>query len=185
MTDVEIKRAHAGHIEGVVALMQRAYRGEESRQGWTSEADLIDGDRTSVEQIAAVLNDPNEVLLVAISKSEGLIGCVAIERLESTPDSPSTTICLFGKFAVEPKAQGGGLGKRLLAAAEATAIEHFKAQRMQMTVVSQRQALIEFYKRRGYFATGNHVLMADIHDDPTMTKGHDLVLLEFEKDLTD
>ena len=184
MTNIEIQRAHAGHIEGVVALMQRAYRGEESRQGWTSEADLIDGDRTSVEQITAILDDPNEVLLVAISKSEGLIGCAAIERFDATSDSVSTITCLFGKFAVEPKAQGGGLGKKLLAAAEATAIEHFKAQRMQMTVVSQRHELIEFYKRRGYYQTGNHVLMADIHEDPAMTKGHDLILLEFEKALT-
>jgi GNAT superfamily N-acetyltransferase len=184
MKDIEIQRAHAGHIEGVVGLMQRAYRGEESRQGWTSEADLIDGDRTSPSEIAAILDDPNQILLVATSPSSGLIGCAVISRIDPSLGGASSTTCLFGKFAVEPKAQGGGLGKILLAAAEAAASTEFHAQTMQMTVVEQRHELIAFYKRRGYFATGNRVLMADIHEDASMTKGHDLVLLEFEKDLT-
>ncbi|GIU67988.1 GNAT family N-acetyltransferase [Candidatus Phycosocius spiralis] len=183
MTDIEIKRAHAGQIEDIVGLLQRAYRGEESRQGWTSEADLIDGDRSTPEEITALMHDPEQILLVANSVSQGLMGCVAIKRLDRTQDFTSMTKCLFGKFAVEPKAQGSGIGKKLLAAAEAAARTNFRAHKMQMTVVEQRHELIEFYKRRGYCATGNHILMTDIHDDPTMTKGHDLVLLEFEKDL--
>jgi len=35
--------AHAGDVASIVDLTQRAYRGEASRAGWTTEADLLDG----------------------------------------------------------------------------------------------------------------------------------------------
>jgi GNAT superfamily N-acetyltransferase len=100
----------------IVALMQRAYRGEESRQGWTSEADLIDGERISLDAIDSVLNSPHHRLLIAKDSSNQLVGCADIEHIS---EAPST--CSFGKFAVEPRLQGGGVGKILLEAAEAEA----------------------------------------------------------------
>ncbi len=164
--------------DAIATLMQRAYRGEESKKGWTSEADLIDGERITPEAVDRVLLSPCHRFLVAKVGGGHLIGCVDIEQVSETPET-----CNFGKFAVEPSLQGGGVGKLLMEAAEAEARRSFSATRMVMTVIQGRNELIAFYERRGYGATGNSVFMADIHCDPSMTRGHDLVLLEFVKDL--
>ncbi|MEY3234408.1 GNAT family N-acetyltransferase [Aquidulcibacter sp.] len=178
MSALTIRLATPSDRDAIVTLMQRAYRGEESRQGWTSEADLIDGERITPEAIDLVLQSPHHRLLIAKNGGGQLIGCADIEQLSETPAT-----CSFGKFAVEPALQGGGVGKVLMEAAEAEARRSFAAKRMIMTVIEGRNELIAFYARRGYAATGNSVSMADIHSDPKMTRGHDLILLEFAKDL--
>ncbi len=178
MSALTIRLATPSDRDAIVTLMQRAYRGDESKQGWTSEADLIDGERITPEAIDQVLQSPLHRLLIARSGEGQVIGCADIEHLSETPDT-----CSFGKFAVEPTLQGGGVGKVLMEAAEAEARRSFGATRMVMTVIEGRNELIAFYARRGYAATGNSVSMADIHIDPTMTRGHDLILLEFAKDL--
>ena len=40
-------------VPRVVALVERAYRGEASRAGWTTEADLLDGQRTDDREMAS------------------------------------------------------------------------------------------------------------------------------------
>jgi GNAT superfamily N-acetyltransferase len=178
MSALTIRLATPSDRDAIVSLMQRAYRGDESRLGWTSEADLIDGERITPEAIDQVLQNPLHRLLIAKNGEGQLIGCADIEHLSETPDT-----CNFGKFAVEPSRQGGGVGKVLMEAAEAEARRSFAANRMIMTVIQGRDALIAFYARRGFAATGNSVSMADIHTDPKMTRGHDLILLEFAKDI--
>lgn len=178
MSALTIRLASPFDRDAIVNLMQRAYRGEESKRGWTSEADLIDGERITPEAIDYVIESPNHRLLIARNGEGQLIGCADIEHLG---DAPQT--CSFGKFAVEPLRQGGGVGKVLMQAAETEARRSFFAKRMIMTVIQGRNELIAFYARRGYSATGNSVSMADIHSDPKMTRGHDLILLEFAKDL--
>lgn len=178
MSATTLRLATPSDRDAIVALMQRAYRGEESKQGWTSEADLIDGERITPEAVEAVLQSPHHRLLIAKNGEGRLIGCADIEHLAGNPST-----CSFGKFAVEPSLQGGGIGKILLEAAETEARRSFAASRMVMTVIAGRDELIAFYERRGYAATGDKVSMADIHADPTMTRGHDLTLLEFAKDL--
>ncbi|GBF57352.1 tRNA(Met) cytidine acetyltransferase TmcA [Candidatus Phycosocius bacilliformis] len=174
----QIAPARFDDIAAIVGLMQRAYRGEESKKGWTSEADLIDGDRTTPEDIGKVLANPNHHFLVARDAAGQIIGCADIEWL----DDPARS-CSFGKFAVEPSLQGSGLGKQLMQAAEAAAVAVFGAHRMTMTVIEGRAELVAFYQRRGYRATGSAVSMADIHHDPSMTRGHNLILLEYDKSL--
>jgi GNAT superfamily N-acetyltransferase len=178
MSAPTIRLAMPSDRDAIVTLMQRAYRGEESRKGWTFEADLIDGQRITPQAIDQVLQSPHHRLLIAKSGKGQLIGCADIEQMSETLGT-----CSFGKFAVEPSLQGGGVGKILMEAAEAEARRSFAATRMILTVIESRNELIAFYGRRGYAATGNSVSMADIHSDPKMTRGHDLILLEFAKDL--
>lgn len=59
-------------------------------------------------------------------------------------------------FAIDPAAQGGGLGKTMMAHCEAAARDLWRAQSMMLTVISLRDSLIEWYERRGYVRTGEH-----------------------------
>ena len=127
-------------------LVQRAYRGESARLGWTHEADLLDGQRTDAEALGSMLADPHQRVLVA-EEDARLIGCVQVS------DQRDGTAYL-GMLSVDPTLQARGLGKLLIGVAEGTALEVFGARRMEMTVIEQRAELIAYYERRGYARTG-------------------------------
>ena len=132
-------------IPALQALIHSAYRGDSSRAGWTSEADLLDGNRTDGDMIRADLHDPASTVFV-LEDDEGLLGtCVVTDRGDGT--------CYFGTFAVRPTAQGHGIGDALLAHAEAFA-RSLGADVMEMTVITRRTDLIAWYVRRGYAPTG-------------------------------
>lgn len=137
--------ATAADGPALLDLVQSAYRGEASRAGWTTEADLLDGTRTTVDLLEVDLAEPATTFLVA-EDAHGLLACCAVtNRANAT--------AYFGTFAVRPRAQGSGIGTRMLAAAE----EHARAAgatRMEMTVLAQRSDLLAWYARRGYQATG-------------------------------
>jgi N-acetylglutamate synthase-like GNAT family acetyltransferase len=137
---VQIRRARESDVDAVVALVESAYRGDSSRAGWTTEADLLDGQRTDPDEVRSVLDD----LVVADDDGE-LVGCCTL--------IPRDGHAYFGMFAVRPGLQGGGVGSRLLVAAEELAVEH-GAKRVEMTVIASRTELIDFYLRRGYTETG-------------------------------
>ena len=137
---MQIRRARPDDVDDVVSLVESAYRGESSRAGWTTEADLLDGQRTDPDEVASVLHD----LVVAEDGGE-LVGCCTLV--------PRDGYAYFGMFAVRPGLQGGGVGSQLLAEAERLAGEQGVAH-VEMTVISTRTELIDFYLRRGYLDTG-------------------------------
>ncbi|MFH9227159.1 GNAT family N-acetyltransferase [Streptomyces lydicus] len=132
-------------VPELVTLIESAYRGDASRAGWTTEADLLEGRRTDPDGVAAVVNADSGRLLIAERDGE-LIACC---RLEHRGDH-----AYFGMFAVRPELQGGGLGKIIIAEAERTAVETWGAREMRMTVIRQRTELVAWYERRGYRRTG-------------------------------
>ncbi|MBV8681599.1 MAG: GNAT family N-acetyltransferase [Caulobacteraceae bacterium] len=134
-------------LEAIAALVNGAYRGTDSVRGWTNEADYIDGSRTSVEALQEDLSRPDGTLLTVRDGPEGrLTGCV---WLESSVDGA----WYLGMLTVRPDLQAQGAGRRLLEAAEAYAAGQ-GARRIRMTVVSLRESLIAWYRRRGYEPTG-------------------------------
>jgi ribosomal protein S18 acetylase RimI-like enzyme len=145
VTELTFREADAGDVPGVVALVESAYRGESSRAGWTTEADLLEGRRTDEEGIAAVLADPDATVLLA-ERDGRTVGCCELRRVGE--------LAYFGTFAVDPRAQGGGIGRRLLTHADAEAVRRWGAPAMEMTVIAQRGDLIAWYERLGFAATG-------------------------------
>lgn len=132
-------------VDAVVGLVQSAYRGDSSRAGWTTEADLLDGQRTSPDDVRASIAAPDSLLLLA-ERGGTLAACCHVQRRGSR--------CYFGMFAVDPTQQGGGLGKQVMAYAEELARTRWGCTVMEMTVIRQRTDLISFYERRGYTDTG-------------------------------
>lgn len=161
--------------EAVVSLVESAYRGESSREGWTTEADLLGGQRTDAEEVISILGDPDARLLVATAGDE-LLGCVLLRR--------ETDGGYLGMFAVKPRLQGHGLGRRLLAEAEARAQRDLGAEQARMTVIEQRHELIAWYERRGYVDTGQRERFP--YGDPRFgtPKRADLRFIVMKKTLT-
>lgn len=140
-----IREADKSDVMALHQLVERAYRGDSARKGWTHEADLLDGQRTDVEALLDILADPHQKILLAI-EGEAICGCVQISR-------KNDKVAYLGMLSVDPELQSAGLGRRLIAAAETLAIGHFRATIMEMTVIRQRRELIAYYERRDYILT--------------------------------
>jgi GNAT superfamily N-acetyltransferase len=143
---VEIRIATPRDLPRLKPLVESAYRGAAARAGWTHEADLIEGERIAAEALAALVKAPNGRILVACDGA-ALHGCVNIADL-------GAGLAYLGLLCVDPQRQAAGLGKAIIAAAEALAAEAFGARRIEMTVIDRRAELIAYYERRGYRASG-------------------------------
>jgi GNAT superfamily N-acetyltransferase len=129
----------------IVPLVESAYRGDVSRKGWTTEADLLDGQRTDPAGVAELVTKPGSCMLLA--ERDGAV--LACANLEKRGDAG-----YFGMFSVRPDLQGAGIGRATLAEAERLARDEWHCREMQMTVISVRDELIAWYERRGYKRTG-------------------------------
>jgi len=129
----------------LVALVNSAYRGDGSRVGWTTEADLLGGQRIDVAGMTAIISSPDSVVLLLV-QNRIPIACVQLQR--------TGVDCYLGMVTVRPALQRTGLGSRLMQEAEEWAIAHWSSQSMHMTVITQRIELISWYERRGYQRTG-------------------------------
>ncbi|MEU2269996.1 GNAT family N-acetyltransferase [Streptomyces olindensis] len=144
-TGLTFRDATDADVDELVGLIESAYRGDSSRAGWTTEADILEGQRTDPEGVLAVVKSPDSRLMTV--EREGRI--VACCQLEHRGDH-----AYFGMFAVSPGLQGAGLGKVIIAEAERQAQESWGVKEMHMTVISVRDDLIAWYERRGYRRTG-------------------------------
>lgn len=145
MSDLSFRKATPRDAAQVAALVNSAYRGESSKQGWTTEADFLDGQRTDDAEILKLIETDGSLILLCFQDGD-LIGSVHLERTEAG--------AYLGMFTVKPTLQARGIGKRFLAAAERTVQTEWGATRIEMAVITRRTELIAFYERRGYRRTG-------------------------------
>lgn len=139
------RKATIADIPAIVALVESAYRGDASRVGWTTEADLLEGQRIDTVGVAEQIATPGSRVILAERHGE-LLACCYLEKQDE--------VAFFGMFSVAPNLQSQGVGKQLLAEAEHQAKIDLHCSRMQMTVIDIRDTLVAFYERRGYRRTG-------------------------------
>jgi ribosomal protein S18 acetylase RimI-like enzyme len=144
-TGLTFRDAADADVDELVALIESAYRGESSRAGWTTEADILQGQRTDPEGVREVVQAPGSRLLT-VERDGRIVACCQLEHRGAH--------AYFGMFAVSPALQGAGLGKTVLAEAERQARETWGVAELHMTVISVREELIAWYERRGYRRTG-------------------------------
>jgi ribosomal protein S18 acetylase RimI-like enzyme len=174
---MHVSIARESDLESIAALVNSAFRGDPSRVGWTTEADLVGGQRTDPELLRAdLLSRPGAVLLTMRDEPDGpLLGSVWLE-----PKSPD--VWYLGMLTVRSDLQSRGLGRRLLDEAERHAAAQ-GARRMRMTVITVRDTLIEWYERRGYVRTGELLPFPYGNDRFGLPQRDDLQFEALEKEL--
>lgn len=158
MTGLQFRDASPADVPAIVALVTSAYRGEASRAGWTTEADLLDGARIDPELLRAEIERPrSRVLLAERGPHAGVAAgdAAAAPRLVACAHvADEDGAGYFGMFAVRPGLQRAGIGHRVLAEAERIVREEWRLPSMRMSVIDLRDELIAWYQRRGYRRTG-------------------------------
>ncbi|MDR7370606.1 GNAT family N-acetyltransferase [Flavobacterium aquidurense] len=139
-----ITKATLQDIPALNILINSAYRGETSKKGWTTEANLLEGKRTNEEELTETILNPKNTIL-KYTENNQIIGSVLLVEKENQ--------LYLGMLTVSPELQNSGIGKKMLTEAE----NHAKALGLSsiiMTVISVREELIAWYKRHGYVDTG-------------------------------
>lgn len=147
LPDLALRAATEADVPAIVALVTSAYRGDASRAGWTTEADLLDGNRIDPDLLRADIARARSRVLLA-ERDGALVACAHVAE-----DGGHG---YFGMFAVAPGLQGQGIGDAVLRACEAVAGDEWRLPSMRMTVIDVREELIAWYLRRGYRRTGLH-----------------------------
>ncbi|WP_430737490.1 GNAT family N-acetyltransferase [Psychrobacter sp. VH5] len=189
---VFLRQADANDVSALEQLLNLCYRQDE---GWTNEADLVGGIRTTADELAGVIANPKHYVFVYPQTDTGerggkeigeLLGCIAVDiKVETGSDKKShSNKAYIGMFAVHPKLQGAGIGNVILQAAETFAERHLKSNnqptRLTMSILSHRPELLAYYLRRGYQLNGNSMPFP-VDGNNGEPKRDDLVLLELEK----
>ncbi|MEQ1616932.1 MAG: GNAT family N-acetyltransferase [Terricaulis sp.] len=176
---LNFRTAAATDIPAALALIEKAFRGESASRGWTHEADLLGGQRTDAQALTAIIENPDERLILA-ERGGALCGCVMLANKGMREDR---RIGYLGLLAVDPDLQAGGIGGVLVNEAERLARE-FGAEIMEITVIKRRVELIAWYLRRDYALTGREEPFP--LDDPRfgLPKTRDLSFVVMAKPLT-
>lgn len=169
---MNISRAKLDDVKELEKLVNSAYRGEDSKKGWTTEAEILDGIRVDEKALKELLEKPEVVILKLSDLDNRILGTVCLEL-----KSPSLYL---GMFAVSPLEQGKGIGKALLVAAESHALQN-NCTKIIISVISTRLELIAWYSRHGYGATGNAIAFDDIEGRFGEPKVAAISLIEMEK----
>lgn len=157
-------------IPELLPLINRAYRGDPSRQGWTTEADLLAGDiRTDAETLTEMMGREHAVFLKACDLHKAIQACVFLEKHGKR--------LYLGMLSVSPDLQGKGIGKRLLIEAEKLA-RQFECTSIYMQVISLRSELIAWYLRYGYSLTGERKPFNSPPEFGVPTRPLEFVILE-------
>ena len=138
-------KAELSDATAIAELVNSAYRGETSRAGWTTEADLLDGLRITTPEIATLIKCDDAFVLVGVLRDQ-VVASIVCERLENTAK--------FGLIAVKPTLQNKGYGREMIQAAEAITTREWRVAGFFMSVITLRTELIEFYERLGFERSG-------------------------------
>ncbi len=129
-----VRRASRRDAAALTDLINRAYR---------VESFFVTGARTSEDEVRELLESGEFLLLRRHDGS--LAAAVFVEADERR--------ARFGLLAVDPQAQGLGLGRRLVAVAEAYG-RALQCEAMELCVVNIRRELPPWYEKLGYRAVG-------------------------------
>lgn len=135
-----IRRAELSDTAALTELVNRAF---------AIESFFLDGDRTTADEIAALIRSGGFLVL---EYAGGLAGAVLFQA-PGQRDGTLPSHAYFGMLLVVPELQGRGLGRQLVQIVEAMA-EATGATSMSLRIINLREELSRWYKRLGYREVG-------------------------------
>jgi len=157
-------------VPAITKIVNSAYQGEPGSNSWTSEGNIVSGQRTTEDIVSNLLQQPSITMLKCIDEQQTIVGCVLLEKKENT--------LYLGMLSVNPQLQASGIGKLLLQQGEGFARDH-QYDTVTITVINIRHELIDWYKRKGYRPTGNSQPFSN-HSSKALA---DISFMEMKKDL--
>lgn len=160
MENLQITLAVPENSEEITALVNSVYRGENSKKGWTTEADFLEGIRITKEKVEEVISRENDIIFLAIYNSE-IIACVHLQN--------AGRYSYLGMLSVDVNHQDKGVGKILINECERYTKHEWHLDEIKMKVIGRRKELIDYYLRRGYHLTGEREdfgVMSETFGDP-------------------
>lgn len=158
------------------AMVESAFRAEDSRQDWTADMKLGECFRLDIKEVITQINKPDGEILMAIDNNNALVGSVDVFKR-------SDDLARISMLAVDQSYQRGGIGRQVLAYAEDYCQKTWGVNKLGLNALSTRRELIMWYMRRGYEKTGetwpfprDRVTELDLPED--------LCFVELEKDVT-
>ncbi len=183
-SDVVFRDASLSDVTAVVELVQSAYRGESSRRGWTTEADLLDGSRIDPGTVREYVSAPRSLVMIAYPQALPYVPGAPDELLACCQlAAGDESVGYFGMFAVRPALQNRGIGRALVAEAERRAITEWGCSALRMLVICHRTELIAWYERLGFALTGATSPFPYGDERFGVPKRSDLVFVELQKAL--
>lgn len=150
MSELSFRKATPSDVPSLLRLVRSAYRGDASRAGWTTEADLVSDDRIDEAGLLSKINEPSGQVLVAFLPSSSPDADEPVACCEIVHHPQPSQLAYLGLFSVQPALQNAGIGRKVLAEAERYARDEMGASTMEMQVLWMRAELIAYYERRGY-----------------------------------
>jgi ribosomal protein S18 acetylase RimI-like enzyme len=135
-------------VDKLEVLINSAYRGEDSKKGWTTEANLLEGKRIDAEGVIQLIKEQDAVILKCVDDAGVIVGSVYLKQ--------NNDKMYLGLLTVSPSLQNAGIGKKILKASEDYAIEK-NCTAIEMRVITVRHELISWYERHGYYDTGKRI----------------------------
>ncbi len=161
MNNIVLKVASVDDADEINRLVNSVYRGENSKKGWTTEAEFLGGIRITEEKIREIIERRSDIVIISVD-GDNIIGCVHLENTGS--------YSYLGMLSVDVNYQDKGIGKLLINECERYTKEVWKLDTIKMKVINRRVELMEYYYRRGYKTTGEieeFISGADTFGDPT------------------
>ncbi|KAF3071447.1 hypothetical protein CFAM422_006145 [Trichoderma lentiforme] len=134
----------AGQIQ---QLVESAFRAIDSRPDWTGNAELASTFRISVEEVMPRILNPDNAVLMALDDTDNLVASIEVAKRGNDCGRISM-------IAVNERYQKGGVGRSVLAYAEAYCRQTWNVENFSLNALSTRKTLIEWYMRQGYQKTG-------------------------------
>ncbi|PWT96641.1 MAG: GNAT family N-acetyltransferase [Bacteroidetes bacterium] len=170
---MKIEKAVTSDIPELLKLINSAYRGEDSRAGWTTEAGFLISDaRIDAPSLEQMMKEKDAAIMKFVDDQNRISGCVYLQKQNSK--------LYLGLLAVSPILQGAGIGKKLLKVADDRGRE-LECDSIKLKVISIRKELIDWYERHGFNKTGE--LQPFPHDDNFGLATMELQLLVMERKL--
>ncbi len=145
--NIQLKIAAQSDAGSITKLVNSVYRGENSKKGWTTEAEFLGGIRITEEKVSEIIGSSDDLIILAVD-NDTIIGCVHLEN------PTGANYSYFGMLSVDVDYQSKGIGKILINECERYTKEVLGLDEIRMKVINRRKELIEYYERRGYISTG-------------------------------